>query len=404
MTQTTIGKRALVAFVIACAVFTAPLISNAGPEKSTAVTARQQEKRIQSLRRTASGIDPIAATAALRELKQLGTPARAALVDALRKALDRNGSILRRAGAASSAKTAEKLRSAMERVEETRKGALENIGKLDKGETLRKAREYYTTLMAMTQELNAACAQLDPVVRAVTRRPELLAMYREVDAAAAAKEFPEAAEETLLEGVEDALGVDEETLSKIPEFADDEDGPGDGAEPLARQLWFWRACRHIEAYNAAAGQELMGPGERSAVNFINAYREALGLMPLEVDPRLVESSRRHCREMAKLRYFAHESPTPANKSPADRARNAGYDGAFCGENLANGTGSGEATFWGWFGSPPHHKGMASRAPTALGVGQAGRLWALNTGKGPRLSLMSEEKLKGIKVKDQVAGK
>ena len=32
------------------------------------------------------------------------------------------------------------------------------------------------------------------------------------------------------------------------------------------------------------------------------------------------------------------------------------------------------------------------------------LWALNTGKGPRLSLMSEDELKGIKVKDEVAGK
>lgn len=50
--------------------------------------------------------------------------------------------------------------------------------------------------------------------------------------------------------------------------------------------------------------------------------------------RLHTMAHDHSQEMASLHYFAHESPTPANASLADRLKNAGLAPQTAGENIA----------------------------------------------------------------------
>jgi hypothetical protein len=112
-------------------------------------------------------------------------------------------------------------------------------------------------------------------------------------------------------------------------------------------------------------------------------------MPLEVDTRILQSARRHSKEMADKGYFAHESPTPSEKTHALRMKNAGYAGGYS-ENIADGTGSGSGAFWMWFDSPPHHKNMVHAGSTGMGVGKWGSKWTQNFGTGKRLMLLSQD--------------
>lgn len=373
--------------------------ARAAPPASTqkAVPDRQQQQKIEALRRAAVGPDPLAAAAAFDGLKEMGEPARKTLAAALRGALSQDKSALRRVG--SSAGTATKLRAAVERVEEAREAARENVSQLAKGETLAKAHEYHKTLAAFTRELNDVCAAIDPAVRALARRPKLLEMYREADPAAAAREFPGEDESKLAAQVEKALGLTQQAAAAIPELDGRERGPRDDlSEPLARQLRFWRACRRVERYNVAPSHELLNSAERENLRLLNAYREALGLLPLELDARLVQSARRHTKEMAELGYFAHESPAPGQKSHGDRMKSAGYQWSFSGENIATGYRTGEEAFRAWFDSPGHHKNMAHPQPNVVGVGKWGTLWTQNFGRSKRLMLMDEAEREGVTVK------
>ena len=65
--------------------------------------------------------------------------------------------------------------------------------------------------------------------------------------------------------------------------------------------------------------------ELKQADILNTYRMMLGLPVLEIHPNLVKATRGHSEEMARLGYFAHESPTPGRETPDDRARLAGYE-------------------------------------------------------------------------------
>jgi uncharacterized protein YkwD len=145
----------------------------------------------------------------------------------------------------------------------------------------------------------------------------------------------------------------------------------------------------------------MGPGEFENLVYLNAYRESLGIMPLEADPRLLQSARRHSKEMVDKGYFAHESPTPSEKTHIDRMRNAGYDKGYS-ENIASGASSGKAAFLMWFDSPPHHKNMVNAGSSAFGIGQWGPDWTQNFGTSPRLMFLDPaERAKQAPVKGEI---
>lgn len=159
----------------------------------------------------------------------------------------------------------------------------------------------------------------------------------------------------------------------------------------------WRDAQ-VLAWNAkvAIGEE----GRCLAV--LNEYRATLGLHALACDLRAVESARGHSNDMLKGGFFAHDSPIPGKRSPADRMGKAGLfesptnaqsffekgplpsiiaserisvrNGT--GENIAMGVETGAAAFQLWYRSPPHHRNMIGNWDV-LGVGKAGNHWTQN---------------------------
>ena len=181
------------------------------------------------------------------------------------------------------------------------------------------------------------------------------------------KQYSDDAETKLVARAEKSLGFTAVQLAALPRVGEGE-AP---ADPVLRDIWFYRACRQIEAYNATV-QKGMSAGELLDAQCVNTYREYLGVLPYEFDaPGRCRPA--HCHEMIDLKYLRHDSPVPANKTPWDRIRKAGYPGG-SGENIAYGNGTGDGTFWQWFDSPPHHQNMASLTHTALGVGNVATHW------------------------------
>lgn len=66
----------------------------------------------------------------------------------------------------------------------------------------------------------------------------------------------------------------------------------------------------------------------------NQERAKANLPLFKYDEKLHAMANGHSTEMATLHYFAHESPTPANASLADRLKNAGLAPQTAGENIA----------------------------------------------------------------------
>ncbi|MDX1680885.1 MAG: CAP domain-containing protein [Akkermansiaceae bacterium] len=102
---------------------------------------------------------------------------------------------------------------------------------------------------------------------------------------------------------------------------------------------------------------------------LNHWRIAAGMDPLLIDPKLCEASRDHCKDMAKLGFFAHDSPVKGKTTPWDRAKNFGTSAR--GENIAINN-STEGANQAWFFSPGHHKNMFKEKFSVIGLGIHGR--------------------------------
>jgi uncharacterized protein YkwD len=112
---------------------------------------------------------------------------------------------------------------------------------------------------------------------------------------------------------------------------------------------------------------------------LNAERDVTGLTPLRLEEKLSAAAAGHSADMARLGFFAHESPVEGKKSPWDRARLAGFQGNASGENIFAGSASPAAAYHGWFGSDGHRFIMFGQGPNVLGVGVSGSHWTMMTG-------------------------
>jgi uncharacterized protein YkwD len=342
-----------------------------------------QAAHIDSLRATALGFDPAASATALRELRGMGQPARPALHDVVRQLLAHDRSVIEAAhGLPSSAR----LHELSEKISAERQAARTNIDKLAHDETIKIAHDHYTSLKALRNELDGAFDQTDAILGALSRRASLRTLWREV-AAPGESAFGDEEEAKLDAKAQKMVSMTAEQAASIPELGQGEQP----AEPVLRDLWFYRACRRIDSFNIAL-KACMTQGEFENFSAVNAYRRCLGILPYELDSRLVASARAHSKEMVDLKYFAHESPVSANKTPWDRIRTAGYPQG-SGENIAAGPTDAEQVFGMWFDSPGHHQNMARPGNTAMGVGQVGNHWTQNMGSAPRLLLASPEERK-----------
>jgi uncharacterized protein YkwD len=134
----------------------------------------------------------------------------------------------------------------------------------------------------------------------------------------------------------------------------------------------------VEKHNAALGRWASAPMKDFA-SLLNKERVICGLPPLLLEEKLSDASRGHSEDMARLGFFAHESPVENKKSPWDRAKLAGFQGNAGGENIYMGSTSHAAAYDGWFGSDGHRFIMFAAGPNVIGVGIAGTRWTLMTG-------------------------
>ncbi|HZV02478.1 MAG TPA: CAP domain-containing protein, partial [Planctomycetota bacterium] len=118
--------------------------------------------------------------------------------------------------------------------------------------------------------------------------------------------------------------------------------------------------------------------EIEQVAITNDYRIMMGRPAIEIDTRLVEAARGHSEEMTRLGYFEHMSPVAANKTPWDRMKNAGYEGAG-GENISLGSEAPKATHIAWYNSSGHHRNILGAEWNAMGAGKDGRHWTQDFG-------------------------
>lgn len=368
-------------------VVTLSLTAALAAQTTAPALSREDRVKLEKLKATVLGQDRNAAFAALREIEAMGAPAQRDLLGLLRQALAANKSRLDMA--ANSIGDVEKFATIEKDLAEQRKAALDNIAILDKKkpETLQKAYEFYETLRANATKINTANNLRLALIDGWATRIALIEIYNRVKPA---DDTTLADDDKLKAASEKILGLSLADAAKIPPLSDKAkvaDGP-------ARTLYNARLRNQILAYNKTC-EAFMSPGELENFNRVNDYRDVLGLLPFEADPRLTQSARRHSKEMVDLKYFAHESPTNGLKSHTDRMKAAGYNNGYS-ENIAMGARTGEAAFAMWFDSPGHHKNMAGQA-NALGVGKWGIHWTQNMGRGDRLSLKSKEELKDIKV-------
>ncbi len=135
------------------------------------------------------------------------------------------------------------------------------------------------------------------------------------------------------------------------------------------------AANACDAASAAPAQVKPRVVVRSTLCVLNAERDRHGLRPLKLNKRLSKASRKHARDMARRKYFAHDSL--GGGSFVDRIRRSGYLSNVrswtVGENIAWGSNSlatprsiGQA----WMNSPGHRANILSPAFKEIGIGVA----------------------------------
>lgn len=108
----------------------------------------------------------------------------------------------------------------------------------------------------------------------------------------------------------------------------------------------------------------------------NAQRRKAGVGPLTPHPALQRAAQEYAELMAQRGHFSHTGPD--GSTPAERARRAGYDSGFSGENIAMGQRNAAEVVEGWMRSDGHRENLLRREFKDIGVGVAwsrrGRYW------------------------------
>ncbi len=130
------------------------------------------------------------------------------------------------------------------------------------------------------------------------------------------------------------------------------------------------------AANAVVHKQL-DPEEAAGLKAFDEMRIMLGLAPMLADMKLTAASRGHSADMARLDFFAHESPVEGKKLFTDRAKLS--DTTASGENIHMGSVTGGRAMLGWFHSPGHHKNMFA-GHTRAGLGRSGKHWTQMFGR------------------------
>lgn len=112
--------------------------------------------------------------------------------------------------------------------------------------------------------------------------------------------------------------------------------------------------------------------ETAFINSLNQYRAANGLQPLLLSDMLSEAGDRHDHDMAKYKFFSHNSVQSdwfaRNATPWDRMAASGYTyNTNKGENIAAGQSTAALVFSAWKASAGHRANMLNSTYKVIGV-------------------------------------
>lgn len=124
-----------------------------------------------------------------------------------------------------------------------------------------------------------------------------------------------------------------------------------------------------------------GPTEEGyLVRLINEYRMVMGLVPLEIDRRLMKAAAEHSLSMRRTRVFSHFSNQPGCRTPASRAARQNFTSLQIAENIALVSQGARAVFEGWYTSPGHHRNLLLPGVDVIGAGRSRGYWTALFGK------------------------
>jgi len=125
----------------------------------------------------------------------------------------------------------------------------------------------------------------------------------------------------------------------------------------------------IANYHARGGMSFF---EEEVVRLVNVEREARGIAPLTLSPRIMMSARFKAQSMSDLRYFDHESPVYGHFTNISREL---FNVTVNGENLAIFYMTPQAVVDGWMDSPGHRENILRPVFVDIGVGFFNGRWA-----------------------------
>jgi uncharacterized protein YkwD len=111
---------------------------------------------------------------------------------------------------------------------------------------------------------------------------------------------------------------------------------------------------------------------RRMLELVNQQRGAAGLAPLSLNSQLTTAAQGHSQDMADHNFLGHNGSD--GSSPFDRMRQAGYQFAWAGENVAAGQYTPEDAMSSWMHETPpndgHRQNILSPHYREMGVGYA----------------------------------
>lgn len=112
-------------------------------------------------------------------------------------------------------------------------------------------------------------------------------------------------------------------------------------------------------------------------SILNSFRTSEGLGPLQSSASLTLAAQAHAEDMARRRYFSHQSPGgPNGNNFQERARTSGCSMNAGAENIATGQRTEEEVLLAWQNSPGHRRNMLVSKYKEYGLGRSGDIWVL----------------------------
>lgn len=139
-----------------------------------------------------------------------------------------------------------------------------------------------------------------------------------------------------------------------------------GGHPLYVFLFAWPRSEFFA--RETAGLTDLPAVRQEMLDRVNTLRQATGLRPLQIDPRLNTAAQAHAADMLARTYYNHVSPE--GTTPHRRVQAAGFAADVVAENIAAGHTSVADALGAWLHSSGHRRNLLDARLTHIGIGMA----------------------------------